>query len=379
MFYIILLLAIFIPYFFKSKSSLVFSFFLIFILWGLEYQMVQDWDGNVARWYGCIRTTGYNVADLGAGGKTLEPLYVYICRWHEPVGYYGQLITTALFGLILFYYLITQYVSPKYYWLSLFVFFIRPQNALLLFNSNRMSIALFFTMIAVFVLIKNYKCSKRHDIIKIIIALVCVYAATQVHSGAIFSYLLPIFYILVKYINVTKYNILLIVCNVLFLGRYFFNFSSYTDFLLNTDMAAGFAEYHHYADNLDTTNLSLSFFESILYLIPMNYALISYDRMKPEFKFFTLCFTLAMILNGYLYSNLGRILQFYHIYMIVLIPCLYQLLQENAKHLRNKLSRPLITYMLLYCIYSFYTSMQHYLYCRWNDFQTTIFDAPMWM
>ena len=166
---------------------------------------------------------------------------------------------------------------------------------------------------------------------------------------------------------------------MLFFGRFFFNLEAYTDLLMDTDMAAGFEEYHHYAGNLDNTNLSKSLLEFVLYLIPMNYALISYNKMKPEFKFFTLCFTLAMILNGYLYSNLGRVLQFYHIYMIVLIPFLYQLWQENKKNLHYKLGWPLIAYMFLYCIYSFYNSMQHYLYCRWNDFQTTVFDAPMWM
>ena len=207
MFYLILFFAIFIPFTFKSKLSLIFSFALIFILWGLEYQMVQDWDGNVARWYGCVRTIGYDVADMGAGGKTLEPLYIDICRWHKPIGYFGQLITTAILGLTLFYYLITKYVSPKYYWLSIFVFFIRPENALLLFNSNRMSIALFFTMVAVFVLIWNYKCSKRYDIVKVLIALVCINSASQVHSGAVFAYLLPLFYLTVKYINITKHNI----------------------------------------------------------------------------------------------------------------------------------------------------------------------------
>lgn len=386
MFYLILFFAILIPFTFKSKLSLIFSFALIFILWGLEYQMVQDWNGNVARWYGCVSIIGDDVADMGAGGKTMEPLFVDICRWHKPIGYYGQLITTAVFGLILFYYLITKYVSPKYYWLSLFVFFIRPENALLLFNSNRMSIAVMFTMIAVFVLIRNYKCSKRNDIIKILIALVCVRAATQVHSGAVFAYLLPILYLLTKSIDITKYNILLIVCNVLFIGRYFFSLEGYTDYFLTTDIVAGFEEYHQYADNLDTTNMSKSLLESILYLIPMNYALISYKRMKPEFKFFTLCFTLAMILNGYLFSNLGRTLQVYHIYMVVLIPYLVQLLlneksvfyKENGSHLGIDIGKLAMAYMLLYSVYAFTQAMQGYLYCRWNDFQTTIFDAPMW-
>lgn len=379
MFYLILFFAILIPFTFKSKLSLIFSFALIFILWGLEYQMVQDWNGNVARWYGCIRTIGYDVADMGAGGKTLEPLYIDICRWHKPIGYFGQLITTAILGLILFYYLITKYVSPKYYWLSIFVFLIRPQNALLLFNSNRMSIAVMFTMIAVFVLVWNFKCRMRYDIVKVIIALWCINAASQVHSGAAFAYLLPFLYLIVKYIDVTKYNILFIVCNILFLGRFFFSLESYTDYFLSADMAAGFEDYYIYSENLETADKAYSLLETILYFIPMNYALLSYKKMKPEFKFFTLCFTLAMIMNGFLTSNLGRILQFYHIYMVVLIPYLVQMVRKETSKMYRQYSKPIMVYMLLYSTFAFYSAMQGYLYYRWNNLQTTIFDAPSWM
>lgn len=380
MFYLILLFAILIPFILKNKLSLIFSFFLIFILWGLEYQMVQDWNGNVARWYGCIRSIGYNVADQGAGNKTLEPLYVAISRWHEPVGYYGQLITTAIFGLIMFYNLITRYVPPKYYWLSIFVFFIRPSNALLLFNSNRQSIALLFTMIAVFILIKNYNCKKIQDLIKLILALICIKAATLVHSAAAFAYILPILYFATKYIDLTKHNIMLIVCNVLFLGRFFFNAEILTDYILASEVAGMFNEhYYAYADNLGTENKAYSLLESVLYVIPMNYALISFNKMKPEFKFFTLAFTAAMILNGYFTSNLGRVLQFYHIYMIVLIPYLIELLVKEKNNIKARLRKPALAFMLCYSIFAFFQAMQGYLYCRWNDFQTTIFDAPMWM
>lgn len=380
MFYIIVFFSIIIPAIFKSKRSLIFSFALIFILWGLEYEMVQDWHGNVARWYGCIRSFGFDVADQGAGGKTLEPLYVVISRLHKSVGYYGQLITTALFGLVVFYYLITRYVSSKYYWLSVFVFFIRPNNALLIFNSNRQSIALLFTMIAVLILLNNYNCKRKNDILKVLIAFVFVNLATLVHSAASFAYFLPIMYLMVKYVDVSKYNLLLIISNVLFLGRFFFSAGIFTDYILSSSIIESFDDhYFAYAENLDTEDIQYSLLESILYFIPMNYALISYKRMPMEFKFFTLSFTLAMILTGYFTSNLGRVLQFYHIYMVVLIPYLIQLsLGETSKVIKH-LRVPLTTYMLLYSIYAFYSALQGYIYCRWNDLQITIFDASMWI
>lgn len=380
MFYVYLVLIILIPFFLKNKISLFFSFVLIFILWGLEYRMVQDWDGNIARWYGCFQYQGMNVADKGAGGKTLEPFYVIICRWHETIGYFGQLITTALLGICVFYYLICKYVTPKYYWLSLFIFFIRPENALLIFNSNRQSIALLLTLVAVFVLLKNYYSDVKSDIVKLLISFVFIKLATLVHTGAIFAYVIPILYLLAKYVNLTKYNLLLIVCNILFLSRFSYSLSYIADDLLKSDLIGFINEYYlAYTRNLDTTEKEYSIFETILYFIPMNYAIISLDKMKGEFRFLSLVFVLAMILTGFFVSNLARVIQYYHIYMIVLIPYLCQLVMEIYWKKYKFFIIIIFPYMILYSIYAFVVAMQGYLYCRWQDFQTTIFDAPVWM
>ena len=74
---------------------------LLFIPWGFQYQLTQDWDVYVIRW---MHVNFNERIELDGGeDRKLEALYVLILKACKPLSFYGFLILSAIFELYILY------------------------------------------------------------------------------------------------------------------------------------------------------------------------------------------------------------------------------------------------------------------------------------
>ena len=153
-FYLVLFFSIAIPIFVKNKKvGLLISFMLLLIPWGFQYQMTQDWDVHFLRW----QHVNYNERIELDGGeeRVLEPLYVLYMKMCKPFSFYGFLIISAVLELSMFFYYVKRYVSPNYYWVTIFLLMINVKYGLLLIDTNRQTLALLLSMAGIVFLDKS--------------------------------------------------------------------------------------------------------------------------------------------------------------------------------------------------------------------------------
>lgn len=379
MFYIILLVAILLPLLMKEKQiALKISFCCLFVLWGLQYDMVMDWRGNMARWYDVTSVISDTIM---VGQRTYEPVFVFLIKLSKPIGFFGWLIACGIFDLTIFYILIKKYVPEKYYWVTIFALMTRTDLGLLLINSNRQTLSVVFSMIGVLVLLyqndKELLKNKLQLIIKSIIFITLVYIASNIHSAAKIAYLLLPLYLLSHYVKRIPIIIILII-NIVFFARFFADVTSLqdwaTEFLGDISIQDTFSSYMTLIDN---SRVSLSVVEHSIFFIIMNGALFYYKHMNKAIKLFALCTIIAILGKGFLIGNLSRLLQYFYIYIIVLVPYLVIYCLQSKEKIIVNIRKPLLILMCLYCIYAINRELTHEHYHKWKNFKT-ILSAPEW-
>ena len=311
MIYIIILSAILLPLFAKNKPlALIGSMLILFIPWGMQYEMVNDWPGNLERWRLITRYLSKDIVD--GSGRELEGIYVYLVKFFKDFGFFGWLMLSAVFNLSIIYLLTRKYVPKEYYWVVIFILMIRINYGFLFINSNRQSFAVFTTVVASLVLCnENFKnFFLRNIYTRILLAIGLILMAKNMHSSAIFAFAMIPLYLIAK--NVKKLNLWLIaIVNVLFFARFVFNADVLQDrILMYMDMIGVQDVYDSYITLLDTKRVQISTIENIIYFSIMNAALFMYNKFSTPIKYFALCTVLSIILGGFMTGNLGRICQY---------------------------------------------------------------------
>lgn len=154
MIFIIILTAILLPLYSKNKTlGLLGSMLILFIPFGLQYEAVNDWPGNLERWQIITKFLSKDIVDNS--GRQLEGVYVYLVKLFQDFGFFGWLIISAIFELTIIYFLTKKYVPKQYYWLVIFILMLRIAYGFIFINSNRQSLAVFTTVIASFILCKE--------------------------------------------------------------------------------------------------------------------------------------------------------------------------------------------------------------------------------
>lgn len=363
----------------KNKSmGLLGSMLVLFIVWGLQYEVANDWPGNLERWETITRFLSKDIVDNY--GKKLEGVYVYLVKLFQEFGFFGWLILSAIFELSIIYILAKRYVPRQYYWLLVFILMLRVNYGFLFINSNRQSLAVFTTVIASLILCKdNLKFfSVKFKYKEIILAIILLVVAMNIHTSAIVAFgLIPI-YLIAKNIKDIKLWII-ILFNLIFISRFFLNSSALQDtVLMYMDMYGIQDSYDSYISLMDSRIIKFSIIEQIIYLMIMNTALFMYNDFAMPSRFFALSTILSILLNGYLYGNLGRICQYYYIYLIVLVPIIVTTLPKTKYEIIKKYRKPIYTIVIMYVIYSFIRDIQHEYYNNWLNFRT-ILSAPEWI
>ena len=115
MFYFLLIIAIGLPLVVPQRYkyvALIGSMLVLFIPWGLQYEMTQDWDMNFERW------TMVNIEHRleFESGRVIEPLYAYLMTMFFPkFGFFTWLITCAVIELSVIFYFTRKYTLSSLY------------------------------------------------------------------------------------------------------------------------------------------------------------------------------------------------------------------------------------------------------------------------
>lgn len=375
MFFIIVFLSIIIPLLSNNKKiGLRISFSLLFILWGLQYGMVQDWLINLGRWN--------SVNNNGDIFREVEPLLAYLMSLAKPLSFFGWLMACAIFALGTIYYYTRKFIPPKYYWLVVFVLMLRINYGLLFINSNRQTISVILSMYAVLVLLhnKSFRFLKIRgiSIFSLAIAILILFACTLIHTAAYMSFLIIPIYLFVRLVKNPNIKILLIICNVCFISKFFINLTFLEPYLLDYLGNAETEGFDHYLSLLDIDSNVYSLAEQPIYLAIINVTLLYYNRMNFPQRFFSILYVVGIILNGYLLGNLSRATQYMYIYLIYLVPILVAYLNQVKKAKFRAIKEVVFTIIICYVIYAFLKYINSEYYMNWTNFKT-VFEAPKWL
>lgn len=362
----------------KNKTlALKISFLFLFIIWGLQYEMVNDWPGNLQRWKDITSVLSSEVTEGGNNSKVIEPNYVYLVRLFQDFGFYGWLIICAIFELCILYILTRKYVAPRYYWLTIFILMLRIDYGLLFINSNRQTLAVFISMISMLVLMynkfsKNSSLYKFQEFIKCVAVVLIIKYAAGIHTSAYMTLVIIPIYFITKYVNKISTPLILLF-NALFLMRYIIDPSIFKIYTLNLFGELGFQDYYSVyleGDGIATNN---NIYTDILYLLIMNTTLIYYKNLSHPIKVMGIMVILSIILGAFLSGNLFRINQYLYVYMIFLVPYIvdfWKTIKWNSFLPQKKIIAAL---MILFCLYSFEMQLRDKYYYKWKDFKTILF------
>lgn len=384
MFYFLLIIAIGLPLVVPQRYkyvALIGSMLVLFIPWGLQYEMVHDWDVNLERW---MMVNVENRLEYESG-RVIEPLYAYLMTLFFPrLGFFTWLMVCAVIELGLIFYFIRKFAIPSMYWVVLFVLMLTPNYGLLYINSNRQMLSVVLTMLAVLLLIRNFEGTLKTNFITavcyVIAAVFIIYGATQIHTGASAAYLLPLVYLYVKHRENPKKWLAFSICNALFFARFFMNPESIIESSLLLVDDFELETFDSYLEEFSSSSeRSFSMIGQPLYWIIMNLSIWFYEELDKPHKLFAICGIIGIIGDGFVINTLSRILCYFNIYMILLVPRLVECCEEHKTMSNLLFMRAFFSILVVYDIFLFYKCQTESLYySNWVHFQT-IFSAPHWM
>lgn len=377
-FYIIVTLAVLLPILLDNKKlGLRLAMFLLFILLGFQYELVQDWEPNIGRWYYANKGASENAT---ATSLKMGSVFLWLMKFFEPITFFGWLMLTAAVFLLLIYKYIKHYVPPKYYWLSIFIFMMNVEYAPLMINSNRQCISMIFVMIGVHFLINGIK--KRFSLIPdcvavYVIPFACFIVGAQCHSIAYISFLLIPLYMFSKWYKGANWLLVAIIIDSIFIARTFSQVSWLQNYAFAFSVAADIGDVDVYLDwiagGLGETS---SVYTTIYSLIILGICYL-YRHFTPEIRFFAISWVFGLMIASYFTGNINRLGEYFYIYFIFLLP--------NAFYIMFKYNRGITAAItsLFFCVYVAYgighswKQMHGEYYERWLDYKS-VFDAPQW-
>ena len=382
LFYASLILAFSSLFFIKNKTTaLSLSFLFLFIPWGLQYEMTQDWDVNMLRW------TFVNVkASVGLDGETreLEPFYTFILKACKPLTFYGFLMLSGFVELFVIFLFIRKYVSPRYYWVSIFILMMKVDFGLLIINSNRQSLSIVFIMIGVYLLLDvkdDLKAKSFKSFIHLLLSALAFILAPQIHGSAYIGYfLIPIFFLV---LFTKKFNriFLLIICNALFFSRFIYDVTKYQYemSILVGSMEMQAMDFSGYLEGLEN-NVMKSYYMLFIEWSIINLLILFYHKLSFEHRFFGMAWIVSCLFGGFLIETLARITLYLSIFILFVAPQVFELINKKFS-MRNIYVATYYTFMIVFLGHTFIKNVtvqqEGYYYYRWSHFQT-LFEAPEW-
>ncbi len=366
----------------NKKTALGITFLLMIIPWCFQYEMTQDWNVNSLRWdYVNVNSK----VGLDGEGRELEPLYEFILKICKPLSFFGFLIVSGLVELLVIFMFIRKYVQPSFYWVSIFILMIKVNFGLLLINSNRQTLSVIAILLAVWLLLKWEKPNNifEKSNVYLLLSFILFFSAPKIHSSAFISLILIPVYFLIIYFKKPNRILLFIIFNILYVSRFVIDVEKYQFFAsiyLDSLEIEGIDFFDKYLNGLDNSDLVSSRFNQLTEWLMMNLIIYFLPKMKNEYRLFGISWIISYIWGGFLIQTLARITIYFYVFLIIIAPKIFELLNEKY----NKTNVFLLSsYILLvsFTLNTFYENMKDNgegrYYYRWDEFKT-IFEAPEW-
>lgn len=344
-------------------GGLEMAFITLTVFLSIRYGFGNDYDGYLMNFHN-YASFSYGLTDfekwasLQARG---EYGFVVLNKLFEPVGFFGFIIFLSAFSLYAIYRLIKKYVSPDYYWFSVFILAFNPSFLIVgIAGAIRQWLAVTLFLFS-FDFIKNKK---------IIPFVVVMFVASTIHKSSLA--ILPC--ILLALVDLNKFDrtkiILSSVCIVVW-----FILIPRVGYSLFLPLFQG--EEMEYYTGYMAANTGYSIFGiSSLLVIGVPFVCLSQiNEMHNDVKLMCILLMCSILFVPMVSVNvmIGRLAWYFSIFSIVVYPNTIEVLLDSDK---ITLSKAIILSLMLYYIYIFIT---HFLDPVWYETSYhfhTIFEHP---
>lgn len=378
-FYFIVFLSILIPFVSKNKKwGIRISFFLLFILLGFQYQLVNDWGPNIGRWY--YANEGAS-EDATASSLEMGPVFLWLLKFFKPITFFGWLMLTAATFLFIIYKYVRKYVPQKYYWVSVFVLMLDVSYAPLIINSNRQCTSLIFVLIGVWIMMEfdtlKIKLPFFKNSAKYLITCTLFFIAAKCHSVAYVSILLIPIYLISKRFKGYNWVLMAIIGIGILLARTIIDVTWLQGLSLYLANYLNIGDVSLYMEWLDTDTGGNSILYIFIYSIIILVVCYYYRFLTDRLKFFALAWYVGFIIASYFTGNVNRIGEYFYIFFLFLIPNIADMVMKSKVHTIMTLRVFVIFILLGYGIAHSWTQMHTEYEERWLDYKS-VFEAPQW-
>ncbi len=360
----------------NKKKGLIISMCLLFILFGLEYDIVVDWDYNLERW-----NIANNPSEVKNYGVNTDLLYQLILKIFKPITFYGWLMLSAIIELYVIYKFTIKFVPPRYYWITIFILMMRVYWGFMIINSNRQSIALILTMCSLLILLKiSYSKPLKLQIKTLMLSIGLLIACFFIHSSAAFAILLIPIYFLLRILGKLKTKYIVLIFNIIYFSRYFINSETLQGLILGYWGSFGSESYIGYIKEMEEMDFQNSFFEQFFNWILITTSAFCFKRMSKVCQLFSVCYVVSLFFQTLFGANIQRVMIYLSIYAIFMIPNLVMIINNTIKNSKKLIPYALYGLMIGFCVMSYckyvYWSPSGNYY-KWKNY-TSIFQAPTW-
>lgn len=188
------------------RFFLSFSIILIFCFLALRYDYGNDYKAYLDLFYEIQGYSSFSISNFIIKGNEIG--WVYLNFLFEPLGFFVMQIFLAGFSCFILYRFIIKYVSPEYYWFSIFIYTFQPYHMLVLSSAMRQAVVVSLFLLAIDFLIEK----------KIFRYIGVILIGTLFHSTAYL--LLPL--VLLSYLSVQLRIKYILIVVFLFIGSFLF-------------------------------------------------------------------------------------------------------------------------------------------------------------
>ena len=300
---------------------------------------------------------------------------IYICL---PFGFFGFSIIVQLINYSVYYYLIKKNCPEKYLWISIVLFSLISKHFLLFANSYRQTLAVTFTMLALDTLLSShmwwhkYVCDEKRWIVSYLSAFGYIIIAANIHTTAYVCFLFLLFPLLFKIKLIDNFKFNLIFFFTLYIGRSFVSLTDLT-FYVQTFLSDNDNRFQYYMYQIQDNSTEMTFYLQMLYVISIIIMSCKMHVLNNYQKSLAFAIIIGITLQPFLRTDSERLMMFFTIYWIILIPVL-------VFQIKNRLIKNMfIMLWMLYSVVNIFKNIGSMNYHKWIENLQFVFDAPIWL
>lgn len=355
------LLAIILTYLSQYKNyNILFKLAFLFITiiacihynFGTDYDNYYDLFRELSR-YSFEEVLQLNIVHVEPGWAFLNILFSHL---GDPLGFFVLVCLLNIIQNYIYYVFIKKYVCPKYRWLALTIYLFSSTFYILNFSMMRQGLAVSLVVLATMLLSNQ----------KYLYALLIVLLSSCIHKSAlIFLLAFPVG--LCKFENSRALLVIL-------WGGVIIAFASSSMISSIYSSVIGlqvFEKYQGYED-FGTTSIGVGFFINLLPYLVITCMVFNKKILSKSMFYMSIIMFLSLILNAFTLkiTLIGRLLFYFSVFSIVVIPNLY-------KQIKSQPIRLCLIFIYLFMILSGYSDYFKPSNWAYEDYKTfhTVFEA----